>query len=108
MTTINVPEFFIYLLIMAGSTYLIRTLPLVAAKRKIENRFVRSFLYYIPYAVLTAMTIPAVLYATDSLLSAIVGLATAAFFAYRGKGLTTVAIAACASVFVTELLLGII
>ncbi len=108
MTTINTSTFFIYLLIMAGSTYLIRTLPLVAVKRKIENRFIRSFLYYIPYAVLTAMTIPAILYATSSLVSAIVGLAVAVFFAYRGKGLTTVAVAACASVFVTELFLSII
>ncbi len=108
MSPVNVSEFFIYLLIMAGSTYLIRTLPLVAAKRKIENRFIRSFLYYIPYAVLTAMTIPAVLYATSSMISAIIGLAAAVFFAYRGKDLTTVAIAACASVFVFELLLGII
>lgn len=108
MTTINTSTFFIYLLIMAGSTYLIRTLPLVAVKRKIENRFIKSFLYYIPYAVLTAMTIPAILYATSSMVSAIAGLAVAVLFASRGKGLTTVAIAACASVFVTELFLSII
>jgi branched-subunit amino acid transport protein len=52
--------FFIYLLILAGSTYLIRVIPFIAIKEKINNSFVRSFLYYIPYAVLTAMTIPAV------------------------------------------------
>ena len=51
--------FFIYLLILAGSTYLIRVIPFIAIKEKINNSFVRSFLYYIPYAVLTAMTIPA-------------------------------------------------
>ena len=56
--------FFIYLLILAGSTYLIRVIPFIAIKEKINNSFVRSFLYYIPYAVLTAMTIPAVFYAT--------------------------------------------
>ena len=49
--------FFIYLLILAGSTYLIRVIPFIAIKEKINNSFVRSFLYYIPYAVLTAMTI---------------------------------------------------
>ena len=57
--------FFIYLLILAGSTYLIRVIPFIAIKEKINNSFVRSFLYYIPYAVLTAMTIPAVFYATN-------------------------------------------
>lgn len=103
----NLTEFFIYLLILAGSTYLIRTLPFVAAKRKIENRFIRSFLQYIPYAVLTAMTLPAVLYATDYIASAAVGLAVAILFAYRGKSLTVVAIAACVGVFVTELILSV-
>ena len=57
--------FFIYLLILAGTTYLIRVIPFTAIKEKINNRFVRSFLYYIPYAVLTAMTIPAIFYATS-------------------------------------------
>lgn len=56
--------YFLYLLILAGSTYLIRVIPFVAIKNKINNRFIRSFLAYIPYAVLTAMTIPAVFYAT--------------------------------------------
>lgn len=101
----NHHSFWIYLLILAGSTYLIRTLPFVAVKKKIENRFIRSFLYYIPYAVLTAMTIPAIFYATTSILSAVVGLLVAIFFAYKGKGLTTVAIAACVGVFLCESLL---
>ena len=69
--------FFIYLLILAGSTYLIRVIPFVAIKEKINNRFVRSFLYYIPYAVLTAMTIPAVFYATNWWIGAAAGLAAA-------------------------------
>lgn len=102
----NTTEFFIYLMILAGSTYLIRTLPFIASKRKIENRFIRSFLQYIPYAVLTAMTLPAVLYATDSIISAAVGLAIAILFAYRGKSLTTVAVAACIGVFLSELMLS--
>ena len=87
--------FFIYLIILAGSTY--------AIKEKINNRFVRSFLYYIPYAVLTAMTIPAIFYATNWWLGAAVGLVVAVIFALKGKGLTTVAVAACAAVFIVEL-----
>ena len=86
-------QFFIYLLAMAGSTYFIRLLPLLFCKKKVENRFIRSFLYYVPYAVLSAMTFPAILYATNSLL------------AYREKSLLTVAACACATVFLCELLL---
>ena len=100
--------FFIYLIILAGSTYLIRVIPFVAIKKKINNRFIRSFLYYIPYAVLTAMTIPAIFYSTNCWLGAAAGLATAILLALKGKGLTTVAVAACMAVFMTELLQGII
>lgn len=95
-------DFFFYLLIMAGSTYLIRAVPFAVIQNKIENRFVRSFLYYIPYAVLAAMTVPAAFYAADHVLSAAVGLFTAAVFAFREKSLTTVAVVACAAVFVAE------
>lgn len=100
-------EFFIYLAILAGSTYLIRAVPFAAMKEKVKNRFVQSFLYYIPYAVLTAMTLPAALYATDSVFSAAVGLGTAIVFALRGKGLTVVAVAACAAVLLAETLIGL-
>lgn len=95
--------FFIYLLILAGSTYLIRVIPFVAIKEKINNRFIRSFLYYIPYAVLTTMTIPAVFYATNWWFGAVTGLIVAIIFALKGKGLTTVAVAACTAVFIAEL-----
>lgn len=95
--------FFLYLLILAGSTYLIRVIPFVAIRQKIRNRFIRSFLYYIPYAVLTAMTIPAIFYATNSWLSAAAGLIVAVLLSLKGKGLTTVAVAACAAVFLVEL-----
>lgn len=97
--------FFLYLLILAGSTYLIRVIPFVAIRQKIQNRFVRSFLYYIPYAVLTAMTIPAIFSATSSWLSAAAGLLVAVLLSLKGKGLTSVAVAACAAVFLTELFL---
>ena len=95
--------FFLYLLILAGSTYLIRVIPFVAFKNKINNRFIRSFLAYIPYAVLTAMTIPAVFYATNWWAGAAAGLIVAVIFALKEKGLTVVAIAACVAVFVVEL-----
>ncbi|MBQ8281845.1 MAG: AzlD domain-containing protein [Lachnospiraceae bacterium] len=101
-------EFWIYLLIMAGSTYLIRTIPFAAISGKIENKFIKSFLYYIPYAVLTAMTFPAVLYATDYMVSAAVGLVVAVLFALKGKSLTTVAVAACVGVFITETVIKLI
>ena len=95
--------FFLYLLILAGSTYLIRVIPFVAIKNKINNRFIRSFLAYIHYAVLTAMTIPAVFYATNWWAGAAAGLIVAVIFALKEKGLTVVAIAACVAVFVVEL-----
>lgn len=104
----NHTQFFLYLLILSGSTYLIRVIPFVAIKEKIRNRFIQSFLYYIPYAVLTAMTIPAIFYATSHPFSAIAGLIAAVLLALRGKGLTVVAALACAAVFVTELLLSVL
>lgn len=99
------PMFFVYLLVMAGTTYLIRMLPLVLVKRKIENRFVLSFLYYMPYAVLAVMTVPAIFYATGSFLSAAVGFAVALVLAYFGKSLVMVAGAASLAVLVAELIM---
>ena len=94
--------FFLYLIVMAGVTYLIRMLPLVLCRKKIENRFIRSFLYYVPYAVLSAMTIPAIFYSTGCLISAILGLACAVILSLFGKKLLTVAIGACGTVFIVE------
>lgn len=100
--------FFIYLLIMAGSTYLIRAIPFAAVNKKIENRFIRSFLYYIPYTVLAAMTLPGALYATGNMLSAVAGILVAVAFAVKNKGLTTVAVAACIAVLAVEAVLRFI
>ena len=99
------PMFFVYLLVMAGVTYLVRMLPLVLVKRKIENRFILSFLYYMPYAVLSVMTVPAIFYATGSLASAIVGFATALVLAYFGKSLVVVAGASSLAVLACELVM---
>ena len=101
----SIRTYFIYLIIMAGTTYIIRALPFAAVKKKIENRFIRSFLYYIPFAVLTAMTIPDIFTATASVISASVGLLVAIILALRGKSLTTVAVAACCTVYIAELFL---
>lgn len=92
--------------IMAGVTYLLRMLPVTVFQKKIENRFIRSFLAYVPYAVLAAMTIPDIFFATSSLVSAALGLA-AVLLAYRGKSLLTVALGAVAVVFLAERLMGI-
>ena len=97
--------FFPYLLLMAGTTYLVRAIPFAAISKKIENRFIRSFLYYIPYAVLTAMTIPAIFTATSFVLSAVVGMLVAVFLSYKGKGLTVVALSSCVAVFLCECIL---
>ena len=101
-------EFFIYLLIMAGSTYLIRAIPFAAIRKKIKNTFINSFLYYIPYTVLAAMTFPSALYATGNLISASVGLAAAILISLKNKNLTLVAVTACAAVFLTECVLYLI
>ena len=104
----NNPQFWIYLLIMAGSTYLIRAIPFAAVKEKISNRFVRSFLYYIPYTVLSAMTIPAALYATGNPVAAGAGLIVAVIFAILGRGLTTVAAVSCLTVFAVETVMNLL
>ena len=100
-------EFFIYLLIMAGSTYLIRAVPFALVRKKLKNPFVKSFLHYIPYTVLAAMTFPAALYATGgSVLAAAVGLAAAILVSLKTKNLTVVAVTGCVAVFLAETLLA--
>ena len=101
-------DFWIYLLILAGSTYLIRAVPFALMQKKVKNRAIRSFLYYIPYAVLAAMTLPAALYATGNIISGAAGLLIGGFFAYKGKGLTLVAVISCMSAFIIELLILLI
>ncbi len=97
-------KFAVYLIVAAGVTYLVRMLPLVLVKKQIQNRFVVSFLHYMPIAVLSAMTIPACFYATGHLLSAAVGFAVAFVLAWKEKPLLVVAIGIVAGVLLTELL----
>ncbi|SDB38048.1 Branched-chain amino acid transport protein [Ruminococcaceae bacterium FB2012] len=96
----------LYIAVMAGVTYLVRMLPLMVFRRKIKSQFVQSFLYYVPYAVLGAMTVPAVFYATGDLISASVGLAAAFVLAFFGRSLLVVALTASGAAFMAELIIG--
>ena len=95
----------IYIAVMAGVTYLIRVIPFGFFRRKIKSKFLRSFLYYIPYAVLSAMTIPAIFYSTGSMVTAAVGTAAALILAYLELPLIVVALAASLAAFLTGLFL---
>lgn len=101
-------KFLIYLLVMAGVTYLVRMIPLVAVKEKIKNRFILSFLHYIPYTVLSVMTVPAIFYATDSPITAAVGFAVAVIAAFFERSLVQVAALSCVGVLITEIIIGFI
>ena len=98
-------KIYLYILAMALTTYLIRALPLILMKKPVKNRFVRSFLHYVPTACLTAMTFPAILYATETLISGVVGLGVGVVLALWKKSLVVVAVASCAAVFAMEMLL---
>lgn len=93
---------YLYILVMAGVTYLIRLVPLIAGSKEIKSRFIKSFLYYVPYACLAAMTFPAILYSTDYLISGLAGFAVAALLAYFEKNIVIVALSAVATVFICE------
>lgn len=101
-------KFLPYLIVMAGVTYLIRVIPLVLVRKKIKNWFLNSFLYYIPYTVLAAMTFPAILYATGSMISAVAGFIAAVILSYRRGSLIVVAAGACGTVLLAELLLTVL
>ncbi len=92
-----------YILLMAFVTYLIRALPLTLIRKEIKSKFIKSFLHYVPYATLAAMTFPAILYATDYMIASIVGFGVALLLAFNKKSLLTVAGFACAAAFVVEL-----
>ena len=96
---------YLYILVMAGVTYLIRVLPLTLIRKEIKNTYIRSFLYYVPYVTLSVMTFLAILTATASVWSAVIALVIAIFLAYRGKSLFVVSLVACTAVFLTELFL---
>lgn len=98
-------NFIIYLVIMFGVTYLIRVLPLLLIKKKIENRFIRSFLMYVPYTVLGAMTFPAIFHIAENPVCGIVGAVTGIVLAVWGRGLCTVAAGTAAATYIMMIIL---
>lgn len=99
---------YIYVLVMAVTTYLIRALPLTLLKKPIRSRFLRSFLHYVPTACLTAMTFPAILTATDHVVSGAAGLIVGVLLALKNKSLIVVAVASCAATFLVDQLMRFI
>ena len=99
---------YIYIITMALITYIIRAVPLTVFTKKIKNKYVLSFLYYVPYTCLTVMTIPAIFSSTNSIISASLGFLVAVILGFFKKGLVTVAVSATATVFVVELLIKVI
>ena len=99
---------YLYILAMAVTTYLIRMLPLTVFRKPITSTFVKSFLHYVPYACLTAMTFPAILTSTASVISGAAALIAAVVLAFRGKSLLVVSVASCCAVFLTEQVLKFI
>lgn len=98
---------YLYILVMAGVTYLIRLLPLTLIRREIKSTYIKSFLYYVPYVTLSVMTFPAILEATSNVWSAAAGFVAALILAYYKKSLITVSLTSCAPVFIVELFTGI-
>ncbi|MEI2991695.1 MAG: AzlD domain-containing protein [Blautia faecicola] len=90
--------------VMALTTYVIRMLPMAIFRKKINDKRVQSFLYYVPYAVLSAMTFPAIFSSTGSEVSAVVGCVVAIVLAYMNRGLLTVAVGAAGAVFLVQMI----
>ena len=103
--SLSFSKFLLYLAVMAGVTYLLRLLPMLFIRKPIKNRFIRSMLYYMPYSVLTVMTIPATLYITDNIITGLVATVVAIVLAYIGKSLVLVASGSVLSILVVELLI---
>jgi len=101
-------NYFMYLLVMAGVTYLIRLIPILLFTKKIKNRFILSFLYYVPYSILTAMVIPSIFYACDNVISAIVGFLCAAILAFFNRGLVKIIIYSSIAVLISQILINVV
>lgn len=93
----------IYIAVMAAVTYIIRMLPLTLIKKEITNKYIKSFLYYVPFVTLAVMTFPAIIEGTESIWSGLAGFIVAVLLAFFGKSLFLVSISACATVFLVEL-----
>ena len=98
---------YIYIAAMAVTTYLVRMLPLAVFRKPIKSRFVRSFLHYVPYACLAAMTFPSILQDTASVFSGVAALVVAVVLAYFDQSLIVVALCSSAAVFIVERMMGL-
>ena len=96
---------YVYIFIMFAVTYLIRVLPLTLIRKPIRNRFIRSFLYYVPYVTLAVMTFPDIVSATSEPVAGLLALIAGVALAWSGRSLFTVSVLSCAVVFLTELML---
>ncbi len=99
---------YLYILVMAAVTYLVRALPLTLIRRQFKSPFLRSFLYYMPYVTLSVMTFPAILSETGSILSAAAAFAVMVVLSFRSRSLILTALSACAVVFLVELIPGVV
>ena len=96
---------YLYIFLMAAVTFAVRVLPMTLIRRQIKSRFLRSFLYYVPYVTLSVMTFPAIINATQSPISGVLALAAGIIAAWLGAGLFPVAVSCCAVVLIAEFLL---
>lgn len=97
-----IKDYWLYLLLLAGTTYLTRAVPLMLVREKIRNRFLKSFLYILPYTVLTTMTVPGIFYAAGNIPASATGFLAACFLAWKNKSVMSVAIAACVGVLAVQ------
>ena len=100
--------FLLAILVSAGTTYLIRALPMVFVRKRIKNRFIKSFLYYVPYVVLSVLTFPAIFLATNHLISGIATAIVCVLIAYKGRGLITCMLGGAGAVLICELILRMV
>lgn len=97
---------YVYILAMSLATYLIRVLPLTLIRKEINNKFIKSFLYYVPYVTLAVMTFPAILTSTQTMWSGLIALIGAVILAWKGGNLFQVAVTSCVLVFIVELIIN--
>ena len=104
----NTTDYIIYLIAMAVTTYLVRTVPFIIFRKKVDNKFIKSFLYYIPYAVLGTMTFPVIVYSTGSIVSGTIATIVAFVLAYMKKSMVFTAIVACIVAYLTNVIMSLL
>ncbi len=97
-------RFILYLAVMVAVTYLLRLLPMLFIRKPIQNRFIRSVIYYVPYAVLAVMAFPAMLHVTPNVITGVVATAVTLTAAFFKRNLVTVSAIAASAILVMELL----